>query len=1252
MRTPNLLLTTLTTIFLFCLAPVLSAQHYWVGGSGEWTDYANHWATSSGGNTFHTAAPTEIDDVYFDANSFTEGGQTVTLNENNIACRSMDWTGVQNFPAVEQFDYEALWIYGSLTLSADMTCNFAVIDFRSDEDGNTITSNGSELGNQSIIRTNGTGSWTLVDALSCDQIQMSQGTFATNGNTVNVAGMFSLNGTMAKTIDLADSDFHCGQWRTWGSANTITGGDYTIHTDAMYADEDGTGPYTYNNITFDNEGCIMEGGGIFNAIDISSTAGGWVQWESGYTFTVNDIVGTTIRHEPFDFRSSSPGDEATIEKTSGSIDLEYIILQDVHANGGASFNADNCLDMGNNNGWNITDIVPWSFYWVGDSGDWEDVSHWSDVSGGAPAYSDMPSRFDHVYVDGNSFSMGGQTIMVNQPVDMASIDCSGVTNNPTLDAPYGNRLHVYGDVNFTDDVNKVIHSVNFIGNGTHDAYVGTQGSISYPNFWGDGSYTLLSDVTCATFLFAEGTLDLNMANVYCTFDFREQSDSNDELFMGGGVISCRNFQIQGSGTVHPETAKVICRDNFYGNGLSYYHVALEDEPTIHDSNTMQYLEFFPAVIAKLEAGATQTVNAQIFATGFPDAPISISSTVDGEQATISLSSGTVDGTYLILKDNAATGGATFNADQSIDNGNVTGWNITEIVPLDFYWVGGTGDWSDAANHWATTSGGNEFHNFAPSVLDDVYFDANSFNADGQIVTLDVDIANLHDLDWTGVTNNPHFEGNLGTINVYGSLIYSDQMSSSIQNFNFLSTESEIIDPGFDGSPGTNSYFHFNSSGTWTLASPLTCRTLTLEAGTFITNDNDCHIDFSTYFLGDNQKVLDLGSSEYYTRSMSWNTPTGSNLDLLAGSSDMIVSSSFTPGLFGQGDNINLEFNNLQFTNDIQIDVGSISTDVVLNNLVIDAGKTVEIWNTTLVEVNQLTVVGTVDNPIILKGMNDGIQAVISQAAGTVDGFYLELQDISGTGGADFYANNSINNGNVSGWIFTGQAQTISFDPLDDVLEDVGSFDISATATSGLDVAFEVLSGPATIDGTTVTITGAGPVTIQASQDGDAEYNPAPSISHTFCSNPLQPTVTGTLMGDYIELVSSSDTGNQWYVNGDPITDATEVTFDAYQNGVYTVVVDIDGCSSQASDDYSIIDLSVDSEGLSNWAVYPNPGNGIINFGGVEAGSFIQIFNQTGQLVKAINITQKNSLIDISDLPSGLYHLMNAEGNHTQYLLAY
>ena len=77
-------------------------------------------------------------------------------------------------------------------------------------------------------------------------------------------------------------------------------------------------------------------------------------------------------------------------------------------------------------------------------------------------------------------------------------------------------------------------------------------------------------------------------------------------------------------------------------------------------------------------------------------------------------------------------------------------------------------------------------------------------------------------------------------------------------------------------------------------------------------------------------------------------------------------------------------------------------------------------------------------------------------------------------------------------------QAISFPQIPNHLVSDPPFVIEATATSGLDVYFEVISGPATVDGDLVTLTGtAGAVVIEATQPGNAQWDPADPVINTF-----------------------------------------------------------------------------------------------------------------------------------------------------------
>ena len=95
------------------------ATKYWVGGTGNWQDI-NHWSLESGG-IGGANIPTLEDDVYFDSNSFTEGGGEVVASAG--ICNDMHWTGVQYLPTLKfntDTTTHSLTAYGDITFSPNM----------------------------------------------------------------------------------------------------------------------------------------------------------------------------------------------------------------------------------------------------------------------------------------------------------------------------------------------------------------------------------------------------------------------------------------------------------------------------------------------------------------------------------------------------------------------------------------------------------------------------------------------------------------------------------------------------------------------------------------------------------------------------------------------------------------------------------------------------------------------------------------------------------------------------------------------------------------------------------------------------------------------------------------------------------------------------------------------------------------------------------------------------------------------------
>jgi hypothetical protein len=86
--------------------------------------------------------------------------------------------------------------------------------------------------------------------------------------------------------------------------------------------------------------------------------------------------------------------------------------------------------------------------------------------------------------------------------------------------------------------------------------------------------------------------------------------------------------------------------------------------------------------------------------------------------------------------------------------------------------------------------------------------------------------------------------------------------------------------------------------------------------------------------------------------------------------------------------------------------------------------------------------------------------------------------------------------NFNGVLATG-FQAISFPQIPDKLTTDPPFALNATASSGLPVSYEIISGPATLNGSTVTLTGAGEVVVKAYQPGDTIFDSASPVVNTF-----------------------------------------------------------------------------------------------------------------------------------------------------------
>ena len=144
---------------------------------------------------------------------------------------------------------------------------------------------------------------------------------------------------------------------------------------------------------------------------------------------------------------------------------------------------------------------------------------------------------------------------------------------------------------------------------------------------------------------------------------------------------------------------------------------------------------------------------------------------------------------------------------------------------------------------------------------------------------------------------------------------------------------------------------------------------------------------------------------------------------------------------------------------------------------------------------------------------------------------------------------------------TPSQQTINFPAI--ASRSYGSATFTVTATSSLGssypVTISVQSGPATISGNTVTLTGVGTVVLKASQAGDAQ-NSAATATQSFQVTPAPLTVAANnatrVSGTTNPVFSGTVTGA---VNGDTFTETFTTTATATSNpGTYAIVPAVTG----------------------------------------------------------------------------------------------
>jgi hypothetical protein len=157
------------------------ADRYWVGGSGTWSaSSTTNWASSSGGAS-GASAPTNADNVFFDANSNVGTGSfTVTVSATTPVCADMTVSGLDGAMILSGASVNrSVSIYGNISLAGSFstTANFLISGFGTQY----LTTNGISL---YTITMGSSGNLTLAG--NCLVTGYSNTAFTHNSGTLTL----------------------------------------------------------------------------------------------------------------------------------------------------------------------------------------------------------------------------------------------------------------------------------------------------------------------------------------------------------------------------------------------------------------------------------------------------------------------------------------------------------------------------------------------------------------------------------------------------------------------------------------------------------------------------------------------------------------------------------------------------------------------------------------------------------------------------------------------------------------------------------------------------------------------------------------------------------------------------------------------------------------------------------------------------------------------------------------------------------
>ena len=655
-------------------------------------------------------------------------------------------------------------------------------------------------------------------------------------------------------------------------------------------------------------------------------------------------------------------------------------------------------------------------YWVGGTGNWSDIAHWSIASGGGAGAS-VPATDDDVFFDASSGLTAPSVVTLNIAIIINSIDFSGVATGFVFDSPVvlgiefrGSIVGNVSGVTFTGtwpiiDMNTTLTGESITSGGTiwvqdfttngemisliDDFNIGTNAFVV-----DSGGVDMMGNtVTCLSFtssLASVRTIDISNATITASAGLWEVDSTNltwtsggSEIFLGDGVGSA----------------------SFDGGSLPYDILRSTTATSLNylGNNSFDLVELVTSSNFLINNGDTLYMDSLI-ATGTCASPLAISTIGIGANGAINKTgSNTLNLTGITVTDVDAVPSATYNLSASTVT-NATGWSQ---ISENYYWIGGTGNWNDGLN-WSISSGGPS-SGCIPGIFDNVFFDASSGLTAPSVVTLNIAII-INSIDFSGVATGFVFDspvvlgiefrgsivGNVSGVTFTGTWPIID-MNTTLTGESITSggtiwvqdftTNGEMISLIDDFNIGTNA-FVVDSGGVDMMGNTVTCLSFTSSLASVRT------IDISNATI-----TASAGLWEVDSTNLTW-TSGGSEISL----GNNIGSASFDGGSLPYDTLRSTSATNLNYLGNNSFDLVELVTS---SNFFINNGDTLYM--------DSLIAAGTCVSPLAISTIGAGANGAINKTGfNTLNLIGITVTDVDAVPSATYNLSTStVTNG--TGW---------------------------------------------------------------------------------------------------------------------------------------------------------------------------------------------------------------------------------------------